>query len=288
MANPRASAGSRKAGFGVYTTINGTVVMVGRTADGASAGDEFGQSLGSLKGIRTLPIATPDTDKVPISGDDETIVQFEFDSESLEQGVIEAATSDLDFDAIARGTKVYQPTTNISFGAGNPGGAARANLMILGQQRSYDTTDSIFKFAGAILLSNTVTPLKAPLTNREFNAEQYSYTASKSTQYPGGLTFSTARDGKLTDTKVMFNTVNPLAVHVFRGDNSQATFTLPVDPADATNGLWILVDGQIQDLTTHYSISGRTITPATTLATDSFMHVYYEVTEGNLNSAYDV
>ena len=103
MAVPRIGAGYK---YNFYGVVNANGYVIGSNATGPTSGAAAGLGMGRLEGARTLPLGIPEGDTVPVSGDDEPMVNFDFDSETLPNGV-SYQTLDLVQDSRADTTEVF-------------------------------------------------------------------------------------------------------------------------------------------------------------------------------------
>lgn len=61
----------------------------------------------------------------------------------------------------------------------------------------------------------------------------------------------------------------------FSGNGSDTTFTLDTKVASGGTAIVVLINGQVQEQTTHYSVSGTTLTFTTAPPNGTFIHAWY-------------
>lgn len=127
------AAGARDHYLWFYAEQNGALVVAGGTPTVPGAG----LSSGALEvlGVRSVAITVPETESVPIDGDDELLAEFEFDSIAARRYLIEVAVYDLQTEAYLQSTQVVQRAGG-DFGVLDIQAAPELNIGLIHQSRA--------------------------------------------------------------------------------------------------------------------------------------------------------
>lgn len=281
MPTPRIGAGFNSCWYGV---VNSSGYMIGNTAAGATAGAQAGEGMARLEGARTIPVSIPEGDTVPVSGDDEPLVQFDFESENLPSGVLEMAVRNLTFEALIQGTSV-EAIGDVSVGILGPSGRAPEDMSLLLQRRSKKWSSGVrgVKAWEIILVPRCVIePLGVDVEQRAFSPYRYKVTASKADRFAWGATFTEGLHGTTGGSIVVVESDYPVHIHAALGNNSQQVFTLPYTPKSSSK-IYVYDNGVRQALTTDYTVSGADVTFVGTPASNAVLNFLYEVDEADLS-----
>jgi hypothetical protein len=280
MATARISAGFNRIFYGVVDS-NGYVI--GSVAAGATAGAQAGSPMARLEGAVTFPVAIPEGVTVPVSGDDEPEVSFDFPSEELPNGVLGMSVRDLDFEALVQGTKV-ESIGDIHVGVRGPASASAVTMCLLLMRRSKKWASGVRGVSAwdiEFVPRCTIQPLGSNFEQRTHQPVNYKIVASKADRFPWGATYTEGLHGTTASVTVPIDSDNPLHIHPFLGNNSQQLFTLAYTPKSSSK-IYVYEDGVKQALTTDYTVSGKDITFVGTPGSDSQIQVAYEVDEDDI------
>lgn len=277
MADSVIGAGFNYIYFGV---VNSSGYLQGSTTAGAAAGASAGMK--RLIGARTIPFALPEPEVITVTGDNEPKVSFQFPNAEIINGVFEMASRDLDFEALVAGVKVQTIGTLEQIPI-DPSGATSPTMMLLVQRKGKNVE------AGSVgttlwehftVLSADITPLLADVTERTFSPYRYAFNLSKRDRAGTGATFTVVADGTIETT--MVGTVGSYPIHyqAFQGDGATTAITLDYTPVALAN-VYVYDNGVRKYPTTHYTLSGKTLTMQYTPTNGAWLTVLYEVEEDN-------
>jgi hypothetical protein len=160
-----------------------------------------------------------------------------------------------------------------------PGSPAFTDLCLLLQRRAKNWDDGS-KGAAAwevmFIPRANVTPLFAEFQQRTNTPYRLSITTSKTDRLPWGATFSESSHGTETAPLIVIESDNPLAMHAFKGDNSQADFTLAYVPKTDAK-IHVYLEGIKQVITAQYTVASNVITMLSPPGTDAQLQMLYEV-----------
>lgn len=277
----RLTAGFRAFFFGVPDT-NG--FLIGNTIAGATVGDAAGEPMQRLRGAQVFPTGIPESEVVPVTGDDEVLATFIFSAPTLSSGTIELSVRDNAFDALAQGTQV-ESVDSVEMSVYQPGGQDFPDLMLLGMRRAKKAaggSQGAKAWEIVLLLKTTVSPLFATMEQRAATPYQYSYAASKTDAKPYGATFTEALNSTETAPVLVIDSDNPVHFHAFTGDTAETVFNLLFTPIADTR-VSVYVEGLKLTLTTDYTVSGKAVTFVSAPVVDKRVVVMYEFDEAELN-----
>jgi hypothetical protein len=281
MAKQTIAAGFRLLWYGV---IDSNGKFIGSTTTAPTAGTSTSGGLARLNGARTLPVGIPDPTNVVVTGDDEPLVSFEFDSENLPNGTFEMAVRDNTFEALVQGTKV-ESIGDIEMGVYDPKDRASQSMCMLLSRRAkswYAGSKGVSKWENLFLPRVTVKPLGAAVEQRTFSPYQYAMNLSRSDR-TGWSTVSNNLHGTTAASIFPIDSDNPLHMMRATGDGATVAVTLDYEPVSGAKS-YVYVDDVKQTVTTDYTISGLTLTfeAGSTPANASVIVVLYEVAEADI------
>lgn len=227
-----------------YGVIGSDGYLIGNTATLPSAGAN-GSAIRRLLGATTAPIAVPDSETVPIPGDDGVLAQFLFGAGNLPNGVIEMSVRDMVFDAIATRTNVATlGSSSMSMGAGQPDFNPESLMFLFTRQSmNWDSTNKGAPRWESVLAFNTqVTPLQSEYGIKAPAVYRYSLSLSKTDTLTWGQTFTDAVHGRLLDALVPIKSNYPLHIIRYVGDGAETTFNLEFTPISVAETV-VWVDG---------------------------------------------
>lgn len=256
--------------------------MIGNTLAGASAGQL--QGLTRLEGARTLPVNIPETETLTVSGDDQPLVQFQFDAEDLASGVLQMALRDASFEALIQGTAV-ESLAGGSFGVYQPDNPSPPDMVLVAQRQSKKWATGVRGVKAwevTIIPKATVAPLYTTIEQRTFQPYQYKYTSSKADTKPWGATFTELLNGAQQGAAIVADSDYPIYIVAFQGNGSQVNFTLPFAPVSPSGNMAVFV-GQLQKyITTHWTVSGNTLSFLVAPGNGVYGHAIFGVAESVL------
>jgi hypothetical protein len=283
MAEKTIAAGFRYFRYGV---VDENGYFIGSTTTTPVAGDQDGSSMLRLDGARTLPLNIPEADVVTVSGDDEPMVQFEFDPENLPSGTFEMAVRDNVFEALTQGTLV-ESVGDIEITAGDPKDRVSQTLCFLAARRakSWKTGSvGVKKWENLFIPRATVRPLGAAIAQRTFNPYQYGLYTSRSDR-SGWSTVNINTIGTTAAAFFIIDSDNPLGpLSRFTGDNTETVFNLPYAPVSGAK-TYVYVNDVKQTVTTDYTVSGKVLTfeAGSKPASAAVVIVFAEIAESDLS-----
>lgn len=270
------------AGYDVimFGVINDNGYLIGNTAGGAAAGAKTGEAMLRLEGARTIPFEIGEDETLTVQGDNQALVQFSWENADLPAGVFEMSVKDLDYEALAQGSKV-QPIGDIKVGVLMPSDVSQPDQCLLIQRKaktwaSGSRGTSVWE--GFLILRTPVRPLGVTVTQREFNPYRYAITTSKGDRLPWGATLSEALHGTTKAPIIPFDSPNPIHIHSFQGNGAEDDFTVlytPVSDAKAR----VYANGVQQN---GWTRAGKVFTLSSPAASAAIVNILYEFDEGEL------
>lgn len=258
-----------------YGVIGSDGLLVGNTSTLPSSG-ATGSGIRRLLGATTAPIGVPESETVPIPGDDGVLAQFSFEAGTLPSGVIEMSTHDMVFDAIANRTLVKDYGSGaFSLGAGQPNFNPE-NLMFLFSRRAlnWDSTNKgAPRWEHILAMNATVTPLQSEFGIKAPAVFRYSLSLSKTDTLSWGQTFTESAFGFTSDALTPIKSVYPIHIIRYVGNNVLTTFNLEFTPIDVAN-TQVFVDGYAVTVSS-VSTANKTFTLAVAPATSAKVVVFY-------------
>jgi hypothetical protein len=279
MAKKTIGAGFRAIFYGV---LNSSGIFIGSTVTVPPVGTTTNGGMLRLDGAQTIPVQIGESVIVVQLGDDEPMVSFEFDSADLPSGVLQVAQADNVFDALVQGTKV-QTVGDLELSALDPKGRESQPMCLLLQRRSKSWLSGergSAKFEVFYILSCSIKPLGATLTQREVGPWSYSINLSRG-DVGLGMSINETDHGTTAMSIQRVDTDNPL--HRVRGTGDGATLTYPLTYAPVSAAkTYVNVDQIRQTVTVDYSISGTSLIFVVAPANNAVIDVVYEVDEGTI------
>ena len=242
-----------------YGVTNTAEFLIGNTAAGAAAGQTG--PMKRLYGAKTAPVQIKEPDTVVATGDNDALVSFQFEAAELPDGVITMAPRDLDFEALIQGTSTYALQQQ-KFGVRQPGNASPPSMCLLLMRRAKTwgvNSKGAVVYDIELIPSCTLTPLGAEWGERAVNPFGYKVTLNKAGHFPWGETFASTNIGTDSGPVIPIDSDNPIHAVPFQGDGATTAFTVPYTPI-GTSRMLVFVDRILKTLTTHYTVSGKTIT----------------------------
>jgi len=267
-----------------YGRIDSNGYLHGNSEDGAIAGDQTGESMTRLVGGQTVPVSVGEPEIVNVLGDDEPLTDFTFESANLPGGVMELAVRNVDFEAVANQTKV-RTLGDLKMATLQPSDRGTPSLALLFMRRSKKWASGVQGVAAwECLLAPraVVTPLYSDFTQRAHNPYRYGVTLSKSDRHAWGASYTELVDGTTAAPLAPVDSDNPVMIHAWKGDGAETDFNLAYAPKTAAK-VHVIVDGVLQTVTAHYTVSGSTVSFGGAPASDAVINALYEIDEGDLS-----
>lgn len=226
------AAGNAKA-FLAFIDSNGFMIGSAITAPAQAAA---GSAMTELTGIKAAAPTVPERELVQITGDDDLLGEFDFSSLTSRSFVVEIATQDLELEAKLLGTTV-QTVGEAKIGAYDVDSPAELNVCLILQSRAKKySTGSIGQkgWNGVIVPMATAQPLgRDGFNERGAAVYRLQITPQKASNFPWGITITTANVGKTNPRFLPFNTEYPVTMHAHTGTGALSTFTLDYQPVSA-------------------------------------------------------
>lgn len=243
----------------LYGVIDVDEFLIGSVAAGAAAGAS--SPMLRLYGAKTAPVQIKEPQTVVATGDNDSLVSFQFEAAELPDGLITMAPRDLDFEALIQGTSTYTLQQQ-KFGVRQPGNASPPNMCLLLLRRA-KTWSKNSKGSAVwdieLIPSCTITPIGAEWAERAINAFGYKITLNKAGHFIWGETIAASNLGTDAGPIIPIDSDNPIHAVAGLGDGATAAFTLPYTPV-GTGRLLVFVERILKTLTTHYTVAGKTVT----------------------------
>jgi hypothetical protein len=259
-----------------YFTLDSNGRIKGNTAVGATNGTIQGARW--LEGGRTIPFVINEDETITVTGNNKPLVSFSFPSAELPSGVLETAVKNMGFDALVQGTKVRN-VADLAFSGRGSGESSRPDMGLLALRQAKKWTEGnrgTSAWEGQLALKTNITPLGSNITERQFDPYRYSINLSGSDRYSWGATFTEAADGFTNKPIIDIEGDNPVHLMGGYGDGVTVAFALDYTPKTAAKMI-VTLDGVLKALTTHYTLSGKTLTFGVAPGSGVHIGIIYEV-----------
>lgn len=281
MAEKTIGAGFRYLWYGV---VDSSGYFIGSTTTAPAAGNATGSAMLRLDGARTLPVNIPEPDIVVVSGDDEPMVTFEFDPESLPSGIFEMAQRNNTFEALVQGTLV-ETVGDLEISVEDPKDRSSQTMCYLLSRRAKSWltgSKGVKKWESVFIPRATTKPLFATVEQRTFTPYQYGIYLSRSDR-SGWSTININNLGTTAAPLMVIDSDNPLMpLARYTGNNAQQNFTLPYAPVSGAK-TYVYVNDVLQTVTTDYTVSSKTLAFVAAPASSAVIVVLAEIAESNLS-----
>lgn len=271
----RISGGFDMIFFGI---VNNDGILIGNTADGAAIGTV--EEMTRLYGAKTLPVAVKEPETVVGTGDNKALVSFQFEPADLPDGILQLAARDLVFEGLIQGTSTYVLQQQ-RFGVLQPGNTEPPTMCLLLLRRA-KTWSKNAKGGGAwevmMVPSCNITPLGAEWTERAVNPYSYKITVNKAGHLLWGETIASTNLGTDSAPLIPVDSDNPIHAVAAQGDGAATAFTVSYTPVSSSRML-VFVDRVLKTLTTHYTVTGKTITFLSAPRSGGKIVIWYETTQ---------
>jgi len=267
------SAGYRLAFYGV---VDSDGYLIGGDGVAPVAGNVDGKPMLRLLGATTAPVQVPESESVPIPGDNAVLAQFLFPAGNLPAGIIEFSVRDLVFEAIANGALVETLGTD-SYAIEDMPDFNPVNLTMLLTRNSLQYSSAgkgQARWESKIIHNAVVTPLGSNYEIKAPAVYAYGISINKSDRRATGQTLTLAQMGTKTSVSTTHTTTNPLHMVAYTGDNTAVTFNVPFTPLSVAktkvyvNGVGVTVSS--------VSTANKTFTLSSAPATSAKIVALYE------------
>jgi hypothetical protein len=242
-----------------------------------------------LDGARTVDLTSPDPVVENVSGDDNPMVSFQFQSEETPNGVLEVSVGDnLEFSYLTGLPRRTDVATADMLYRETPAVPPDVCFIFQRRNRSWAPGHRGTKgWEGQYVLKANVSYQGSPFEQRTFQPHRLSITTSRSARHIWGETFSGANDEVSEAGIIRFTADNPVHLHTFRGNNAATNFTCRYTPLDAaTGGIFVTVNGvaQVYGALNDYTVAGHVITfnGGSVPAANAIIEALYQFDEAEL------
>jgi hypothetical protein len=283
MAKETIGAGFRYLWYGVNDSSG---YFIGSTTTAPTAGNQSGSGMARLAGARTLPINIPEPSVELVTGDDEPLVTFEFDSETPISGTFEMAVRNNVFDALIQGTSLNTIQSDVEVSVLDPKDRDSQSMCMLLSRRAkswQSGSKGVKKWENVYIPRCTIKPLFVDIQQRTFTPYQYAINLSRSDR-TGWSTVSINLHGTTAGSIFPIDSDNPLYLHRFTGDAAETAFTLTYAPVSGAK-TYVFVNDAVQTVITDYTVSSKTVTfeAGSIPASDAVIDILAEIDESNLS-----
>lgn len=284
-------AGEDRIAAGFRYIFAGRVNSSGYLSGNVSAEASNGQLLrmSRIRGAQTFPVTIPEDEKLPVQGDDETLVTFRFPAAELPSGIMGLAVHDMNFDALVQGTTV-ETIGDLRAGAMAPSGIAPQTmaLLLIREAKKYEgSTKGPIAWEILLVPSCEIIALGAEWQQRTFNAYNYSISLNKSSRAPYGATYTEGLRGTTEMPLEPIDADNPIEIYGGFGDNATASFALTTPPVSADgNKTHLYINGVKKTYgagAAGYTISGSTLIIGTAPASGAHIGYMQEISASLLS-----
>lgn len=245
--------------FILYGVLDGDGFMIGGVAGGAAAGGV--SPMKRLYGAKTAPVGIKEPAVEYATGDNKSLVSFQFEAAELPDGVMTVAPRDLDFDALVQGTATYSLHSQ-KFGALQPGNNDAPNmcLLLMRQAKTWGVGSKGVEVWDCLLIpSCTITPMGSEFTERAINAILYKINTNKASHFIWGETIADGNIGTDATPVIPFDSDNPVHAVALLGDGSATAFPVPYTPVSDGRSM-IFVERVEKTVTTNWTRAGKIFT----------------------------
>jgi hypothetical protein len=247
-----------------YGTNDSAGYLVGANATPPANGNTNGSGMARLRGIVSADVQIEDPETVDVPGDNRSQGQFLFEPARPPSFLIENSVFKLSLHALVQGTLVYGDG-DINTGVLQPDDPVFPDMCWLLQSpaKKKDIALNGVKAWGGVLIPSTQVYARGrnAFNNREAARDRYRVTANPAGVRPDGLLIDNATYGSTAAPLIEFQADNPVHMHTFRGNGTQAAFILEYTPAAASSAkVRVRVNGTLQVYTTNYTVNVGTKT----------------------------
>jgi hypothetical protein len=266
------AAGNRYA-FGGF--VNSFGFMIGAAASAPAAGTSSGMF--QVKGIKTAAPASPEPEAVPVSGDDELLGEFQFDSITERRFTAEFSVGNLTQEAALQGTNV-QTLGEISVGALDVLEGLEFDTCWIFQSRAKKQDTGVRgqkAWQGTIVPLATAKPLgRAAYEERTAALYRFSISPQVAGYHPWGLTVLDANAGTPGMRFLPFQSEYPVHIQAFTGNAALAVIPVDFEPISVAKTTAFV--NRVAATVLSVSAANKTVTLSATPAGAANVVIIYE------------
>lgn len=262
--------------------------VLGVDSDGTAIGGLTAAAAGAsadpyrLYGAFSMPSAIPEPTRLFPLGDDGVVGVYQFPSNELPSGTLQASAEDQAFNGAAEGTNVVT-LGDWSHGLTNPKDQAfnqfywivhKAALTVPGNLKRWKT--EVFLGSAAFLGQDS--------NHQGLDYYNYSVAYSRMAQYPWGVAMVEGTEGTTSAGSFGGYNAYPWIAGTATGDNSTTQFDLLYTPYEASSdAVVVTVNGTVQTYTTEYAVDtgNKQVNFVAAPATDAKIVFWYGFTDWN-------
>lgn len=220
--------------------------LIGNTATAPAAGDQDGAVMALLEGIKTVPLALQEVERVNITGSNRALGVRQFNPIELPAGTPTLGTADMVFAALAMGLTVDEIAGGAFLGL-QPSELSFQDLILMtvnaATSRDSGSEGSTIYTGKLILAAQCFWQDDAGMTERQAVDYQFSVTAQYGARYPWGLTLP----GSKQYAAMRYTWPHKPIVQRWTGDGIETDFNLAKDIAeDSADNIAVYVGGVAQ------------------------------------------
>jgi len=202
----------------------------------APASGAAGSGMYRIVGVKSAAPTIPESDVVQATGDDDLLVEFQFQSIATRRFTVDVAVHDQTLVSRLQNTLI-ETVGEIAFGAFDILDAPEYDVSLILQSRHKkfdDATKGKKAWGGYLIpLANAQALGRVAFTEREVAVFRYSITPQIASYMPWGVTIAEANVGTTGLRYRDFSTDYPITMHRHTGNGALSTFTLDLEPISA-------------------------------------------------------
>lgn len=266
------AAGNKYAFMG-FLDANGYLLGSSTSAPASGAA---GSGMLRITGIKSAAVTIPDNDTVQVTGDDELLADFAFDSLNTRSFNVEAAVQDLTLESLLL-NKTLETVAGGTVGYLDITDAPEYDATLIFQSRSKKQDAGTLgrkAWSGTMVLLATVKPLgRAGFDERGAALWRFSVTPQLSGYNPWGVTIQESSTPFMARYRP-FSFDYPITMHRHTGNGVLTTFNLDYPPVDA-NSLSVF-SRRVAAAVSSVSTASKTMTLGSAAANGAEMVTLYQ------------
>ncbi|MCC7569564.1 MAG: hypothetical protein KO463_08135 [Candidatus Methanofastidiosa archaeon] len=220
--------------------------LIGNTATAPAAGNQDGAAMALLEGIKTVPLALQEVERVNITGSNRALGVRQFNPIELPSGTPTLGTADMVFAALAMNLTLAEIGAFTFLGL-QPSELSFQDLILMtvnaGTSRASGSEGSTIYTGKIVLAAQCFWQDDAGMTERQAVDYQFSVTAQYGARFPWGL----ALPGSVQYAAVRYTSLYKPMIQRWTGDGVETDFNLAKDLAeDSADNIAVYVDGVAQ------------------------------------------
>ena len=231
--------------------------------DGIAVGTAYnGLRIG---GAVALTVTIPEPNRVIARGDDRAYHTFQLPPTENPSGELRVSKTAMDIIAMLTGTNIFGVSPARKIGLGTDKQGEEPAIVMWGSRQAIDS-DQNSAYLGQqiwqtyVLLNALATPSPASMEDQAVGELTYSVAANDASVDEMGTAFTIGIHAFTKAPYLMVVTLGKFMIDVFLGDNAEVAFTLSQDTVDTDGSLVVAVDGVVQTITTHYTVTDNVVT----------------------------